>query len=226
MSFHSSPQGYLHLAPSVKCSVQMGQSISAELFPMLRKKHHLAFLYVSQSYQWLLFQHLGQQLFLSLGVNQRSLAISQSKAGTQTLHFSTPLALGGLVAKSTEGSYLAPFLLSFLPAQKGWQGVACQGRLPTTKISYTAVEIKNSWACLVPTTPFPWLCLALSRWSTLLCCLHMQGGTQGCRVQTLPPLMLFFFFVSFRWTDSAVSGVWRVSCCMAGACLRGILGFF
>lgn len=119
MSFHSSPQGYLHLAPSMKCSVQMGQSISAELFPMLRKKHHLAFLYVSQSYQWLLFQHLGQQLFLNLGVNQRSLAISQSKAGTQTLYFSTPLALGGLVAKFTEGVYLAPFLLSFLPAQKG-----------------------------------------------------------------------------------------------------------
>lgn len=83
MSFHCSPQGYLHLAPSVKCSVQMGQSISAELFPMLKKKHHLAFLYVSQSYQCLLFQHLGQQLFLNLRVNQRSLAIRecQSKAG-------------------------------------------------------------------------------------------------------------------------------------------------
>lgn len=70
INFHCSPQGYLHLAPSVKCSVQMGQSTSAELFPMLRRWKHLAFLYVSQSYQHLLFQCLGQQLFLSLRVKQ------------------------------------------------------------------------------------------------------------------------------------------------------------
>lgn len=59
INFHCSPQGYLHLALSVKCSVQMGQSTSAELFPMLRRGKYLAFLYVSQSYQRLLFQHLG-----------------------------------------------------------------------------------------------------------------------------------------------------------------------
>lgn len=176
ISFHCSLQGYLHLAPSVKCRVQMGQSTLAELFPMLRRGKHLAFLYVSQSYQRLLFQHLGQQLLLNLRVKQKSLAYSQSKAGTQTLCFGIPLALGGLVAESTEGSYSVP-LLSFLSAQKGWQGVACQGRLPAAEISYTAVEIKNYWACLVPTTPFPWLCFALFNWSTLLCHLHVQGGT-------------------------------------------------
>jgi len=49
ISFHCSPQDYLRLAPSVKCSVQMGQSISAELFPMPRRKKHLACLCVSQS---------------------------------------------------------------------------------------------------------------------------------------------------------------------------------
>lgn len=114
ISFHCSLQGYLHLAPSVKCRVQMGQSTLAELFPMLRRGKHLAFLYVSQSYQRLLFQHLGQQLFLNLRVKQKSLAYSQSKAGTQTLRFGIPLALGGLVAESTEGSYLVP-LLSFFP---------------------------------------------------------------------------------------------------------------
>lgn len=91
ISFHCSPQGYLHLAASMKCRVQMGQSTSAELFPMLRKGKHVALLYVSQSYQHLLFQHLGQQLFLNLRVTQKSLAYSQSKAGIQTPRFGTPL---------------------------------------------------------------------------------------------------------------------------------------
>jgi len=105
----------------------------------------------------------------------------------------------GLVAESTEGSYLAPLLFSFLSAQKGWQGVACQGRLPAAKISYTAVEIKNYWACLVPTIPFLCLCFALSSWSTLLCHLHVQRGIQGHRAQSLlmPIFLLFFLFFYF-----------------------------
>lgn len=119
INFHCSPQGYLRLAPSVKRSVQMGQSTSAELFPMLRRRKHLTFLYVSQSYQHLLFQCLGQQLFLSFRGKQKSLAYNQSKAGIQTPHFGIPLAPDGLMAESTEGSYLAPLLLSSLSAQKG-----------------------------------------------------------------------------------------------------------
>lgn len=67
----------------------------------------------------LLFQHLGQQLFLSSSVEQKSLAYSHSKGDTQTPHFIPPLAPGGLVAKSTEGSYLASFIFSFLSAPKG-----------------------------------------------------------------------------------------------------------
>lgn len=49
ISFHCYPQDYLRLAPSVECIVQMGQNISAELFPMPRRKKHLACLYVSPS---------------------------------------------------------------------------------------------------------------------------------------------------------------------------------
>lgn len=91
-------------------------------------------------------------------MKQKSLTHKQSRYSNIT--FWILLAPGGPVAESTEGSYLAP-LLSFLSAQKGWQGVACQGRLPTAEISCTAVEINNYWACLVPITPFPWLCFAL-----------------------------------------------------------------
>lgn len=122
------------------------------------KGKHLTFLCVSQSYQHLPFHHLGQQIFPNLRVKQKSLTHKQSRYSNIT--FWILLAPGGLVAESTEGSYLAP-LLSFLSAQKGWQGVACQGRLPTAEISCTAVEINNYWACLVPITPFPWLCFAL-----------------------------------------------------------------
>lgn len=197
----------------------MGQRTSA--LSHAEKGKHLTFLCVSQSYQHLPFHHLGQQIFPNLRVKQKSLTHKQSRYSNIT--FWILLAPGGLVAESTEGSYLAP-LLSFLSAQKGWQGVACQGRLPTAEISCTAVEINNYWACLVPITPFPWLCFALCSWSILLCHLLVQGGTWDRRVHSwsFPSLLL----CPCLFLEGHRSHVWDVWCCMASGPLSWYAGLF